>query len=87
MKGKILFGFTMFWLLGILTGWTFSGMAYNPMLVSQGREISQLEQDKLKLIKRYKFLEVEIEAHKQDMEQFIDKSTLVKVLKQLGIVK
>ena len=30
MKGKILFGFTMFWLLGILTGWTFSGMAYNP---------------------------------------------------------
>lgn len=87
MNGKVLFGFAMFWLLGIFTGWTFSKMAYSPMLVSQGREIYKLENDKLGLIERYKFLEVEIEAHSQDMEQFIDKSTLIQVLKQLGIVE
>lgn len=86
MNGKILFGFAMFLLIGVAIGGKVTTLAYKPILVAQAIEIYQLEEDKIEFIERYKFLEVEIEAHQQDMEQFISKSTLIKVLKQLGII-
>ena len=83
---KTFFFIVTFWLIGIATGWMVSTMAYKPMLISQGIEIAELEEDKLRLIERFKFLKVEIEAHRQDLQQFISKDTLMSVLKQLGII-
>ena len=73
-------------LLGICIGGKITNLAYQPILVAQAQEIYQKEEDNKQLQKRFGLLKVEIEAHHQDMAQFMDKSTLIKVLKQLGIV-
>jgi len=72
--------------VGILIGWSLSTMAYKPVLMAQAREIYQLDKDKAEATRRLKMLEIEIEAHRQDMNLFISKSTLMSVLEQLGVM-
>ena len=67
-------------------GGKITNLAYKPLFVAQAVEIYQMEEDNRQLQKRFGLLKVEIEAHRQDMDQFIDKSTLMRTLKQLGIV-
>lgn len=71
--------------IGILMGWKFSGSVYKPMLISQAQKIQYLENDKLRLMKSFRYLAIEGEAHRQDMRVFEKKSSLVAVLRQLGI--
>ena len=78
--------YTLFLLLGMSIGGTVVNLAYKPLFVAQRIEIYQKEEENKQLQKRYGLLKVEIEAHRQDMAQFIDKSTLMRVLRQLGIV-
>lgn len=87
MKASIFFGYFIMLFIGIAMGEKVSSVAFKPILMAQATEIYHIEEEKRKLQKRFDILEVEIEAHKQDMEQFIDKSTLMSVLKQLGILQ
>lgn len=87
MKASIFFGYFIMLFIGIAIGSKVSNMAFKPILIAQATEIYQMEEDNKQLQKRFGILKVEIEAHDQDMEQFIDKSTLAKVLKQLGILQ
>jgi hypothetical protein len=87
MKASIFFGYFIMLFIGVAIGEKVSSMAFKPILIAQATEIYQMEEDNKQLQKRFGLLKVEIEAHEQDMEQFIDKSTLMSVLKQLGIVE
>jgi hypothetical protein len=87
MTTKQLALYALFLLIGIAIGGKVTNLAYKPILVSQAVEIHQKEEDNKRLQKRFGLLKVEIEAHRQDMEQFIDKSSLISVLKQLGIIE
>ena len=73
--------------IGIIMGWKFSGSAYRPMLMAQAHNIQYLEDEKIRFIKSFRYLEIEGEAHKQDMREFEKKSSLVAVLKRLGIYR
>lgn len=87
MKAPIFFGYFIMLLIGVAIGGKVANLAYKPILIAQALEIYQMEDDNKQIQKRFELLKVEIEAHKQDMGQFIDKSELAKVLKQLGILK
>lgn len=73
--------------IGIIMGWKFSGSAYRPMLIAQAHEIKYLKDDRFCLIKSFRYLEIEGEAHRQDMREFEKRSSLGAVLKQLGIYR
>lgn len=86
------FGFVRFFLgtfigiyIGIIMGWTLSDYAYKPILISQAHKIKYLDVENLRRIKSFRYLVIEGEAHKQDMRAFEKRSSLVAVLKQLGI--
>lgn len=86
MTSKQLALYTLFFLLGLSIGGKVTNLAYKPLFVAQAVEIYRMEEDNRQIQKRYGLLKVEIEAHRQDMDQFMDKSTLMMTLKQLGIV-
>jgi hypothetical protein len=76
MKASIFFGYFIMFFIGLAVGGKVMNLAYKPILIAQATEIYQMEADKEELEERCGLLEVEIEAHRQDMAQFIDKSTL-----------
>ena len=86
MKERILFGCAMCLLVGIAIGALISNSSYKPILMAQAEEIYYLRKEKSELEDKFNDLEIQIKAHTQDMEQFIDQSTLMSVLKQLGII-
>ncbi len=73
--------------IGIIMGWKFSGSAYRPLLISQAYEIQYLKDEEIRLIKSFRYLEIEGGAHRQDMREFEKRSSLVAVLKRLGIYR
>lgn len=86
MTTKQLALYALFLILGMSLGGAVANIAYKPLFVAQAIEIYHMEGENRQLQKRYGLLKVEIEAHRQDMNQFMDKSTLMRTLKQLGII-
>lgn len=66
-------------------GWMFSDNAYRPILITQAQEIKYLKDDRIRLLKSFRYLIIEGEAHRQDMKAFEKRSSVVAVLRRLGV--
>lgn len=82
MTPKQLALYTLFFFLGLSIGGKITNLAYKPLFVAQAIEIYQMEEDNRQIQERHGLLKVELEILRQDMNQFMDRPTL---LKSLGI--
>lgn len=73
--------------IGALMGCWFAGLAYKPLIRSQGNELKAITNAKHRLEGRITYVMVETEAHVQDMNHFKKTSVLYDVLERLGIPK
>ncbi len=83
MTPKQLALYTLFLILGMSLGGTVVDLAYKPLFVAQAIEIYQMEEDNRQLKEKFVVSRVELEALRQDMNQFMDRPTL---LKSVGII-
>ena len=80
MTTKQLALYALFFILGIVVGGLVANIAYKPLFVAQAIEIYQMEEDNRQIQERSGVLRVELEILRQDMNQFMDRDTLLKSL-------
>ena len=77
MTTKQLALYALFLLIGTYLGGLVVSLAYKPLFVAQAIEIYQMEEDKRQLQRKFVLSRVEMEILRQDMNQFMDRDTLL----------